>query len=262
VIRSGLPPRSGAAARVSFVAFEQDLDGQVAAQVGVAPLEHRAHLPTGDFAKELVAATALCWPRHHVRQGRANVRADFVGGRFGQEDMRDRTDRLCQALQNMARLDRLEAEGAVLLRRAFRLRLGSRREPGSLHAGRANAFRGIECKQMTATCAVADLCHRGAPVIDNPCTLPPTLLQKYAPAVAPNLDLVGFQVESSSQDEQTQVGPRPSQRRHFNPPFDGAIPVRRAARPHAWPGYSLVDPSRSGKIDTGVETAAGSAGRV
>ena len=42
-----------------LVALEQDLHGQVAAQVGVASLEHGPHAAAGDLAEELVPVAAL-----------------------------------------------------------------------------------------------------------------------------------------------------------------------------------------------------------
>ena len=49
-----------------LVALEQDLDGQVAPQVGVAALEDRPHAAAGDLAEELVAVTALAGRGHLV----------------------------------------------------------------------------------------------------------------------------------------------------------------------------------------------------
>jgi hypothetical protein len=52
--------------RLVLVAFEQDLHGQVAAQVRVAPLEHGSHPATSDLTEELVAVTALGGCRYLV----------------------------------------------------------------------------------------------------------------------------------------------------------------------------------------------------
>ena len=41
------------------VCLEQDLDGQVAAEVGVAALEDRPHAAAGDLAQDLVAVALL-----------------------------------------------------------------------------------------------------------------------------------------------------------------------------------------------------------
>ncbi len=52
-----------------LVALEQDLDGQVAAQVGVAPLEDRPHPAPGDLAEELVAVAMLRRRGHLIGGG-------------------------------------------------------------------------------------------------------------------------------------------------------------------------------------------------
>ena len=67
-----------------LVAFEQDLDGQVAAQVGVAPLEHRPHPAARDLAEELVAVAALGGRGHLIGGRLGDGHAGVVGRRVGQ----------------------------------------------------------------------------------------------------------------------------------------------------------------------------------
>ena len=54
---------------VVAVPLQQDLDGQVAAEVGVAPLEHGAHPAPGDLAEELEPPGAVGGPGHLGRGG-------------------------------------------------------------------------------------------------------------------------------------------------------------------------------------------------
>ena len=42
-----------------FVFVEQDLDSQIASQIGVASLDNRAHAATCDFTMQLIAAIGL-----------------------------------------------------------------------------------------------------------------------------------------------------------------------------------------------------------
>ena len=68
--------------------FEQDLDGQVAAEVDVAALEDGPHAAAGDLALELVAAPAPLGRRRHRRGARPHQR--LVVGQVVQVDARGR----------------------------------------------------------------------------------------------------------------------------------------------------------------------------
>ena len=54
---------------VVAVGFEQDLHGEVAAEVGITPLEHGAHAAAGDLAEELKASGAIGGVGHLGRRG-------------------------------------------------------------------------------------------------------------------------------------------------------------------------------------------------
>ena len=51
------------------VRLEQDLDGQVAAEVGIAALEHRSHAAAGDLAEQLQPPRAIRRDGHLGRAG-------------------------------------------------------------------------------------------------------------------------------------------------------------------------------------------------
>ena len=132
------------------VAFEQDLDGQVAAQVGVAPLENGTHAAAGDLAKKLVPVATLARPGHLVGRRLDHRQANVVHRRVGKQDARNRPDRPGQALEDMSGHGRLKPEGRVL---AHRLK------PGAEHADRAGAVMGITRKRVSTTVAAANFSH-------------------------------------------------------------------------------------------------------
>ena len=85
---------------VAAVAFQEHLDGEVAAQVVVSPFQDRSHAPPGDLAEELEPPGAVGGVGHLGRGG-ADDRARAVD-RLGvaEQDPADRADRLAQALQD------------------------------------------------------------------------------------------------------------------------------------------------------------------
>ena len=78
---------------IVVVLFEQDLDGQVAAQVGVAALEDGAHAAAADLAQELVAAGVL----GHLGGRGPDHRGLGLGLGVAEQDAGDRADRLGQS---------------------------------------------------------------------------------------------------------------------------------------------------------------------
>src|SRR5262249_62391536 len=57
---------------LALVRLQEHLDGDVAAQVGVAPLEHGPHAAPGDLAQELITADRLALPWRLFRAGLAH----------------------------------------------------------------------------------------------------------------------------------------------------------------------------------------------
>jgi hypothetical protein len=147
-----------------LVAFQQDLDGQVAAQVRIAPSEHGSHPAPRDLAKELIAIATLGGLGRGIGGRVGDGQTGFVGVRLGQEHPGNRTDRPSQALQDVAGLRRLETEGHVLIRRALRQRPGLWLQPGAGHAGRAGTRGCIGGKRFTTLVAAVILGHRGSSV--------------------------------------------------------------------------------------------------
>ena len=141
--------------------LEQDLDGQVAAQVGVAALEDGPHAAAGDLAEELVAVAALGGRGHLVgrRLDDGDIRCRRAPCRAGGRGESSRSTGPGSPGHGPA--GRLEAEGHVLTRRAVRRRPGLRLQPGAEHAGRAGAVRCIGRKQVTTPVAAANVGHRG-----------------------------------------------------------------------------------------------------
>ena len=72
--------------------FEQNLDGQVAPQVGVSAFEHDAHSAAGDLTEKLDAITPVFLLRHLARRCVHESRLWARRRRIGKEDLGDRAD--------------------------------------------------------------------------------------------------------------------------------------------------------------------------
>jgi hypothetical protein len=114
-----------------MVAFEQHLDGQIAPQVRVAPLEHRPHPSPSDLAEKFVAIASFCGRMHLIRRRLDHGDPGIVSRRVGQQNPRQRPDRLRKKVEDMSGMGRFETKGHI------RRRL----EPGAEHAHRALPFR-------------------------------------------------------------------------------------------------------------------------
>ncbi len=76
--------------RLAPVFLEQNLDRQIAAEVGIAPLEDRAHPSAGDLAQELVAVAAPAGCGHLGRRGPYHELVGRAGHRFLEKHLRNR----------------------------------------------------------------------------------------------------------------------------------------------------------------------------
>ena len=94
----GLLDESAGHLGIVVVFFEQDLDGQVSPQVGVAALEDGPHAAVADLAQDLVAAGLF---RHLGGRGADDGSMGIVLG-VAKQDSRDRTGRLGQSGQDAA----------------------------------------------------------------------------------------------------------------------------------------------------------------
>ena len=74
--------------RIVVVLFEQDLDGEVAPQVGVAALEDGSHAAVSDFAQDLITALV----RGHLRRPRPDHRRLRLGLGVSEQDTGDLAD--------------------------------------------------------------------------------------------------------------------------------------------------------------------------
>ncbi len=144
-----------------LVALEQDLHRQVAAQVGVASLEHGPHAAAGDLAEELVPVAALLRRGHLVGGGLDHGHPGVIGRRVGQQHAGDRADRSGEALQDMARMGRLEAEGDLIVVGVAQ-RCGGRTgpQPCAKQAGGAGAGGDIRGERLTTARATSVVGHR------------------------------------------------------------------------------------------------------
>ena len=93
------------------VLLEQDLDGQVAAQVGVAALEDGAHAAPGDLAQDLERAAAVGRRGHGVAAGPGGRLGAAVG--VAEQDAGDRADRGGQVGQRTRRAV-IRSPGAIV----------------------------------------------------------------------------------------------------------------------------------------------------
>ena len=136
--------------------LEQDLDGQVAAEVGVAALEHGPHAAAGDLAEEL---------EPHERSARSGISAEAgrttarVARRVGvaEQDLRQ-PPRLSARREKRAGACRADRHGHLVRVLAGRLeprpQQAGRAEPPGASAGRSAA--------APATCLVV---HRRPPQV-------------------------------------------------------------------------------------------------
>jgi hypothetical protein len=177
----------------ALVTLQQHLDGQVAAQVGISPLEHGSHAAAGDLAQELHPHRAIVGQGHLVRR-RANHRPRVVVTvGVAQEHPRHRATGGGQGVEDPARSIRREAGGGVAVGLENLFHQAARAEPG----GR----RGRPRAAAAGTSGIGWIGHGSSSVTESRPVIASSALRACS----------GFRAE-------TQRGPQRAQRRIINGP--------------------------------------------
>ena len=148
--------------------LEQDLDGQVAAEVAVAPLDDDAHAAAGDLAEQLEPGKAVGWVGHLGRRGAdhrpgagerlsvAQVHPRDVRKGFGQPRQRARLGCRRQRRRRRPLRSRVGHVVPVLVP----LRRGAAGQAGPQQAGRAQPSGRIGGPLLAAVSAAIPILHR------------------------------------------------------------------------------------------------------
>ena len=121
------------------VRFEQDLDGEVAAEVRIATLEHGSHAAAGDLAEELQPRRAFGGSGISVDDGRITGPGSEIESASAEQDRRDLAERFAEPAKTLG-----EAGPKVIVTSGIfgtvaeqsRLQQASRAEPWGASEGR------------------------------------------------------------------------------------------------------------------------------